>query len=236
MPSLLANVQRELPNNGDAQKGHNTKEEQRNKEAEQQSHYTEENPRKKKPSIKKTPETKKPGTKKTISNKNQISNGNVSDSDVEEIPSSSSESLKDTKQNEGKITKTPTPKSKKSNKKRKQKQEEEEEEVEEKEEVKSYTFPMERVKRIIRSEDSEMRISHDAVFLVNKATEKFLQKFCEDAHACCVKDRKKSLAYKHLSSVVSKRKRYDFLSDFVPEKIKAEDALAKRTLAEAKAD
>ncbi|CAL8161321.1 unnamed protein product [Prunus armeniaca] len=189
----------------------------------------------KKPSIKKTPETKKPGTKKTISDKNQTSNGNVSDSDVEEIPSSSSESLKDTKQNGGKITKMPTPKSKQSNKKRKQKQEEEEE-VEEKEEVKSYTFPMERVKRIIRSEDSEMRISHDAVFLVNKATEKFLQKFCEDAHACCVKDRKKSLAYKHLSSVVSKRKRYDFLSDYVPEKVKAEDALAKRKLAEAKAD
>lgn len=123
----------------------------------------------KKPSIKKTTETKKPGTKKTISDKNQTSNGNVSDSDVEEIPSSSSESLKDTKQNGGKITKTPTPKSKQSNKKRKQKQEEEEE-VEEKEEMKSYTFPMERVKRIIRSEDSEMRISHDAVFLVNKAT------------------------------------------------------------------
>ncbi|TXG73869.1 hypothetical protein EZV62_002448 [Acer yangbiense] len=69
--------------------------------------------------------------------------------------------------------------------------------------------------------------------------EKFLEQFCEDAHAQCVKDRKKSLSYQHLgnlsfykASVVSKQRRYDFLSDFVPEKIKAEAALAESKLTE----
>lgn len=30
--------------------------------------------------------------------------------------------------------------------------------------------------------------------------EKFLEQFSEDAYACCVKDRKKSVAYKHLGN------------------------------------
>ncbi|KAK8655061.1 hypothetical protein V6N13_107653 [Hibiscus sabdariffa] len=86
-------------------------------------------------------------------------------------------------------------------------------------------FPMNRIKRIIKSEDSSTAISQDVVFLVNKATEMFLEKFSEDGYKCSVKDRKKSLSYKHLATVVHERKRYDFLSDYVPQKIKAEDAL-----------
>ncbi|KAL4303555.1 hypothetical protein GQ457_10G004680 [Hibiscus cannabinus] len=86
-------------------------------------------------------------------------------------------------------------------------------------------FPMNRIKRIIKSEDSSVAISQDVVFLVNKATEMFLEKFSEDGYKCSVKDRKKSLSYKHLATVAHERKRYDFLSDYVPQKIKAEDAL-----------
>ncbi|CAN6695736.1 unnamed protein product [Malus baccata var. baccata] len=181
----------------------------------------------------KTPEKKKPSSAKKSTNINKItSNGNARESDVEAVPSPSSESRRGAEQNGGKFTKTPTPKSKKGTEKGKRKREGE---VADEEEVKAYTFPMERVRRIIRSEDSDLRISNDAVFLINKATEKFLEKFCEESHACCVKDRRKAIAYKHLATVVSKRKRYDFLSDYVPEKVKAEDALAKRQLAEAKA-
>ncbi|XP_039014869.1 chromatin accessibility complex protein 1-like [Hibiscus syriacus] len=93
------------------------------------------------------------------------------------------------------------------------------------EEVTVCKFPMQRIKRIIKTEDSSMAISQDVVFLVNKASEMFLEKFSEDGYKCSVKDRKKSLSYKHLASVVHERKRYDFLSDYVPQKIKAEDAL-----------
>ncbi|KAK3206027.1 hypothetical protein Dsin_020073 [Dipteronia sinensis] len=74
-----------------------------------------------------------------------------------------------------------------------------------------------------------------SVYRGNTYKEKFLEQFCEDAYAQCVKDRKKSLSYQHLASVVSKQKRYDFLSDFVPEKIKAEAALAESKLTEKEA-
>lgn len=32
--------------------------------------------------------------------------------------------------------------------------------------------------------------------------DKFLEQFCEDAYECCAKDRKKSLAYKHLGNLL----------------------------------
>ncbi|CAI9770823.1 unnamed protein product [Fraxinus pennsylvanica] len=95
-----------------------------------------------------------------------------------------------------------------------------------------YKFPMNRVSRIIKSEDSDLRISQEAVFLVNKASEKFLELFCREAYACAFMDSKKHIGYNHLSSVVSKRRRFDFLSDFVPEKVKAEDALKQLSMAE----
>ncbi|XVE59809.1 hypothetical protein DITRI_Ditri05aG0076700 [Diplodiscus trichospermus] len=114
----------------------------------------------------------------------------------------------------------------------KRKQREKIEENEEEEVAKMCRFPMNRIKRIIKSEDFRMALSQDVVFLVNKATEKFLKQFCEDGYKCSVKDHKKSLSYKHLSTVVHERSRYDFLSDYVPEKIKAEDALKERDLTE----
>ncbi|PSS14400.1 DNA polymerase epsilon subunit C like [Actinidia chinensis var. chinensis] len=96
----------------------------------------------------------------------------------------------------------------------------------------SHSFPMHRISRIIKSEDADIRITQEAVFLVNKATEKFLELFCKEAGAGAFLDRKNQVWYEHLSSVVSKRKRFDFLSDFVPEKVKAEDALAEMPIAE----
>ncbi|XP_057953090.1 DNA polymerase II subunit B3-1-like [Malania oleifera] len=95
-----------------------------------------------------------------------------------------------------------------------------------------YNFPMHRVSRIIKSEGPDLRITHEAVFLINKASEKFLDLLCEDTYAYSVQGRKNYVAYNNLSSVVRKRRRFDFLSDFVPEKIKAEDALAERKKAE----
>ena len=35
-------------------------------------------------------------------------------------------------------------------------------------------------------------------YLLQRLQEKFLEEFTKDAHACCVQDHKKSLAYKHL--------------------------------------
>ncbi|KAF8395208.1 hypothetical protein HHK36_019151 [Tetracentron sinense] len=112
------------------------------------------------------------------------------------------------------------------------KEEEEEEELKKRKNVVgSYCFPMQRIKRIIRSEGDDFRITQESAFLINKAAGQFLELFGEDAYACSVEDGKKAVDYNHLSSVVCKGKRYDFLTDFVPEKIRAEDALAERRLA-----
>ncbi|KAL5581255.1 hypothetical protein UlMin_013697 [Ulmus minor] len=179
-------------------------------------------------SRKSAPEKKtKQTTKKSIKansakNSKKLSNGGVSNGEVR-TPSPSSSDSQHEEENGVEITSTPTSSKKTPKGKQKGKRK-----IEEEDEVKMNLFPMERIRRIVRSEDPDLRISNDAVFLVNKATEKFLEKFCEEAYASSVKDRKKSIAYKHLSSVVSKQKRYDFLSDFVPEKVKAKDALAER--------
>ncbi|GMI89161.1 hypothetical protein HRI_002585400 [Hibiscus trionum] len=134
---------------------------------------------------------------------------------------------KETKKPEKKASspqKSNKPKAKPDNK-RKRKEKIEENGGVEGEEATVCRFPMNRIKRIIKSEDSSLAISQDVVFLVNKATEMFLEKFSKDGYKCSVKDRKKSLSYKHLATVAHERKRYDFLSDYVPQKIKAEDAL-----------
>ncbi|KAL7127298.1 hypothetical protein ABFS83_14G245200 [Erythranthe nasuta] len=98
-------------------------------------------------------------------------------------------------------------------------------EAEEKSDNALYTFPMNRVSRIIKSQNPDVKISQEAVFLINKASEKFLQLFTRDAYAQAFIENKNYTAYNHLSSVVSTRSRYGFLSDFVPEKVKAEDAI-----------
>ncbi|RAL46094.1 hypothetical protein DM860_006248 [Cuscuta australis] len=110
--------------------------------------------------------------------------------------------------------------------KRKDQEEEEAAEKEVKCESILYKFPMSRVSRIIKSEISNTNVSQEATFVINKATEKFLDLFSKEAYACAFLARKPYVGYDHLSSVVCKRKRFDFLSDFVPEKIKAKEALA----------
>lgn len=94
------------------------------------------------------------------------------------------------------------------------------------------TFATNRIVRIIKSEGADYRLSAEAVFLINKATEKFIELFSEDAYDCADQERKSFIAYKHLSTAVSQEKRFDFLSDFVPEKVTTEKALAERKPAE----
>ncbi|XP_023512055.1 DNA polymerase epsilon subunit C-like isoform X2 [Cucurbita pepo subsp. pepo] len=184
--------------------------------------------------------------KKKVSNNNNnnkhTSNGSVKENEVLPI-SAPGDAEEDRVETTSKSPNTTKSKKVKRNHGKKEEngyaeEEEEEEEAEEEEEVeeKIYKFPMNRIKKIMRDENSDLRINQEALFLVNKATEMFLVQFCKDAYACCAQDRKKSLAYKHLSSVVCKRKRYDFLSDFVPEKLKFEDALKERSMAESGKD
>ncbi|KAL4182342.1 hypothetical protein AMTRI_Chr12g275480 [Amborella trichopoda] len=95
-------------------------------------------------------------------------------------------------------------------------------------------FPTNRIKNLIRSEGSDYRINQDALFLINKATVQFLEQLAEDGFACFLEEKRKksSLSYEHLSSAVHKSRRYEFLEDFVPQKVKAADALKDNPLVE----
>ncbi|KAJ8751424.1 hypothetical protein K2173_016630 [Erythroxylum novogranatense] len=190
---------------------------------------------KRRPNSKKSP-TKNTPTKPKQHNKNNNSNGTGNGKIVREpkvlvVPSSSCESQEVDEIGEEHEAKNPTAKSLKTQESKETKKKERDENEEEEEGTMS-RFPMARIKRIIKSEDPSLQVGQDVVFLVNKATEKFLEKFCEEAYECSVRDNKKSLGYKHLSAVVSKGRRFDFLSDFVPEKLKAADALADREVVE----
>eukprot|EP00252_Welwitschia_mirabilis_P011413 TRINITY_DN25651_c0_g1_i1.p1 TRINITY_DN25651_c0_g1~~TRINITY_DN25651_c0_g1_i1.p1 ORF type:complete len:158 (+),score=25.19 TRINITY_DN25651_c0_g1_i1:56-529(+) len=92
-------------------------------------------------------------------------------------------------------------------------------------------FPTSRVKRIIRSE-FDIKTNAEALFLINKATEKFLECFAKDAFENLSKNKPNTLAYTNLSSTVASEKRYEFLTDFVPQKVKAKDALSQRSVTE----
>lgn len=88
-------------------------------------------------------------------------------------------------------------------------------------------FPMNRIQKIMKDQDASAKLAQEAIFLANKASEKFLELYCREAYACAFLDHKKQVSYDHLASVVSKRKRFDFLSDIIPQRVKAEDALAE---------
>ncbi|KAG9442527.1 hypothetical protein H6P81_018381 [Aristolochia fimbriata] len=91
------------------------------------------------------------------------------------------------------------------------------------------SFSMPRVRRLMKTQ-ADLRTNRDSLFLISSATAMFLQQLVQDAQEEDSQPRKKySLTYKKLSSVVSKQKRYEFISDFVPERLKAKDALSQRT-------
>ncbi|XP_061349022.1 DNA polymerase II subunit B3-1 [Gastrolobium bilobum] len=169
---------------------------------------------------KKNRDSEKENEKKKKNKKLKLSNGNSKRPEQQEAEEDK------TVVSNGRTSGT---KPKKSKGKQREHEEEEVGEVEGGEEdAKTNVFPMNRIRTMIKGEDPDLRVSQEAILAINKAAEKFLEQFTQDAYACSVQDRKKSLNYKHLSYVVSKQRRYDFLSDFVPEKMKAEDALRER--------
>lgn len=190
---------------------------------------------------KKTSSTKnlsKPNPKISSNQKKKSTqNGTVEEPIFVEIIPSSTDSEKENEEEHkpktnGKVTKNPPAKVTSPRKRSKKERGGDDGDGADKGEEKMCKIPINRIKRIIKSEDPDSLITQEALFLVNKATEMLIENFCEDAYKFSVKDRKKNLHYKHLASVVSNETRYEFLSDFVPEKVTAEDALAQSKLAE----
>lgn len=122
-----------------------------------------------KDSKKKAKETHSPKRKKEDDAKKKTSNGTLKNSKVEVTPSSNSESIPEVEDG-SKITETPTSKAKSRNGYRQKGKREQNGQVEEKDEGKMNDFPMDRIRRIARSEDNDFRITNEAVFLINIAT------------------------------------------------------------------
>ncbi|KAI4385506.1 hypothetical protein MLD38_003524 [Melastoma candidum] len=92
--------------------------------------------------------------------------------------------------------------------------------------TRSCRLPLNRVRTMVRSDDPNIRVTNESYFLICKATEYFIEQLCDDAFSLAASHGlKKLLKYDHLASLVYNMDRYDFLSDYVPLKIKAKDAL-----------
>lgn len=96
----------------------------------------------------------------------------------------------------------------------------------------SIAFPLARVKRLIKSE-GDTRVSLEASYVIAKGVGLFLEKFVEESFEHMISERRHSLSYKDLAMHVSQAKRFQFLADFVPEKVTASSALAERIHEEA---
>ncbi|CAF0868287.1 unnamed protein product [Brachionus calyciflorus] len=83
--------------------------------------------------------------------------------------------------------------------------------------------PMTRVRTIMKSSPEITQINQDVLFVVAKATELFINQFVRDSFKNVNKS--EELDYKKLADLVVKEEKFDFLSEIVPHKIKAKDAL-----------
>ncbi|KAK5575162.1 hypothetical protein RB653_010418 [Dictyostelium firmibasis] len=79
-------------------------------------------------------------------------------------------------------------------------------------------LPVARIKRIMKSDKDVKLISSDAVMLVTKSTEMFLQYLVKEASKSCG-TKKKTLQYKDLASTIKDVENLDFLSEIIPEKV-----------------
>ncbi|KAM9986067.1 hypothetical protein ACTFIZ_004320 [Dictyostelium cf. discoideum] len=78
-------------------------------------------------------------------------------------------------------------------------------------------LPVARIKRIMRCDKDVKIISSDAVMLVAKSTEMFLDYLVKEAYKASGK--KKTLQYKDLASTIKGVDNLDFLSEIIPEKV-----------------
>eukprot|EP01132_Coremiostelium_polycephalum_P000963 gene963-1226_t len=82
----------------------------------------------------------------------------------------------------------------------------------------STQLPIARVKRIMKHDKDVKHISNDALMLIAKSTELFLDYIVKEAYKKTSSEKKKILSYKDLSSTVKDLDNLEFLSDIIPEK------------------
>ncbi|XP_013776826.1 chromatin accessibility complex protein 1-like [Limulus polyphemus] len=88
---------------------------------------------------------------------------------------------------------------------------------------KHVSFPLTRIKMIMRSSPDVLNISPDSVTLISKAAELLVEHLAKLAHHQS-KDKTK-VDYEDVAEVVASHESLDFLQDIVPQKIKASEYL-----------
>jgi len=78
-------------------------------------------------------------------------------------------------------------------------------------------LPLARVKRIIKTDSDIKLIGSDAVVLIAKATELFLEYLVVEAYNKTKEEKRKILQYKDLARLVRETDELEFLDDMIPE-------------------
>ncbi|KAJ4460530.1 putative DNA polymerase epsilon subunit 4 [Paratrimastix pyriformis] len=93
-------------------------------------------------------------------------------------------------------------------------------------------IPLARVKKIMKQDPDLKMVKEEAVLLVAKATERFIEFLAREAVNSMNADKRKSILYKDLANVVLVHQdTLEFLQDVIPEKVtvkKVKEALAKK--------
>ncbi|KAJ1986268.1 hypothetical protein H4R33_003466 [Dimargaris cristalligena] len=89
------------------------------------------------------------------------------------------------------------------------------------------TFPISRVRRIIK-EDPDITICQaDAVHAIAVAAQIFAQELAKSGQQMAQEGKRKTLAYKDLAKAVSETERMEFLSDLIPPMVPLKKALER---------
>ncbi|EGB08239.1 hypothetical protein AURANDRAFT_17325, partial [Aureococcus anophagefferens] len=80
----------------------------------------------------------------------------------------------------------------------------------------SLLIPKAAVKRIMKLDPEVNQVANDAVILVAKATEMFLEKFSAEARAQATLRSRTTVKYEDIADTVSGDKNYEFLATVIP--------------------
>ncbi|WVF67292.1 hypothetical protein IAT40_002043 [Kwoniella sp. CBS 6097] len=89
-------------------------------------------------------------------------------------------------------------------------------------------FPISRIKRIVKADKDLENMSSEAVFMVAVATEYFVKHFMEEGYTKARLEKRKTVNYKDLASVVARSEEFDFLKDVIPTPMSMSEALERR--------
>lgn len=89
-------------------------------------------------------------------------------------------------------------------------------------------LPIARVKRIIKEDKDVSLINAEATFCVAYATELFMEYLANEGFAKAKKEKRKTVYYKDLASVVNEVDQFEFLEDVIPQTMPLRAALERR--------